>query len=182
MTPKQLANKKIILMAGYPGSGKSTIAKKICQKYGFDYLSSDLLRKKLFNQERFDSKGDKLVTIARRNTYPEMYKLAAKMIKDSKKVVIDASHMDPSIWQPAAKELNDQVENSEVCFLLVKTPEEEIRSRMSKLTQMGNEAETVFEAWNRVFGYFKAREARGEVSWPDKNSGIEIFIYDEKEF
>lgn len=43
----------LYLMAGYPGAGKTTIAKIIAQKTGAAHLSSDAIRLELFPQPQF---------------------------------------------------------------------------------------------------------------------------------
>jgi bifunctional polynucleotide phosphatase/kinase len=61
--------KEIIIMMGYPGSGKSTISKKLEEKYGYKIINQDLLKTKLKCQKE-----------------------AEKFIKNNESVIIDSTN------------------------------------------------------------------------------------------
>jgi bifunctional polynucleotide phosphatase/kinase len=62
-------NPEIIIMMGYPGSGKSTIAKEICQNENYIYIEGDVYK-----------------------TSAKMIKTALPHIKEKKSIVFDATH------------------------------------------------------------------------------------------
>jgi bifunctional polynucleotide phosphatase/kinase len=62
-------SKQVVIMVGYPGSGKSTIAKKICENEQFVLIQGDVHK-----------------------TSPKMIKAALPSIKEGKSVVFDATN------------------------------------------------------------------------------------------
>jgi bifunctional polynucleotide phosphatase/kinase len=62
-------NQELIIMIGYPASGKSTFAKEKFEKYGYEVLSGDILK-----------------------TVPKILKQLDIHLKDNKSVVIDATN------------------------------------------------------------------------------------------
>jgi bifunctional polynucleotide phosphatase/kinase len=61
--------KQVVIMVGYPGSGKSTIAKKICENEQFVLVQGDVHK-----------------------TSPKMIKAALPCVKEGKSVVFDATN------------------------------------------------------------------------------------------
>jgi len=62
-------NPEIIIMMGYPGSGKTTIAKEICKDERYVHIASDIYK-----------------------TLPKMKKAALEHIQQKKSIVFDATH------------------------------------------------------------------------------------------
>lgn len=58
----------LIVLAGVPGCGKSTVAKDISNRYGFQIVSSDAIRKELYGDEAIQGDGRKVFEIAHRRT------------------------------------------------------------------------------------------------------------------
>ena len=54
-------NRKIVILRGAPGSGKTTYAKKLVKEHGFKRINRDDLRD-MFNSYKFDSKDEKFLT------------------------------------------------------------------------------------------------------------------------
>jgi bifunctional polynucleotide phosphatase/kinase len=67
--PLDDGEKQIVIMMGYPGSGKSSVAKKICEKDGYVYIEGDLYK-----------------------TSVKMIKASLEHIKQNKSIVFDATH------------------------------------------------------------------------------------------
>ena len=63
------SNPEIIIMVGYPGSGKSTIAKNICKNKNFIHIEGDIYK-----------------------TYSKMIKASLEYILESKSIIFDATH------------------------------------------------------------------------------------------
>lgn len=61
--------KQVVIMMGYPGSGKSTVARNICQNENFVHIESDLYK-----------------------TSPKMIKASLEYIKQNKSIVFDATN------------------------------------------------------------------------------------------
>ena len=62
-------SKQVVIMVGYPGSGKSTVAKNICANTSFVLIQGDVYK-----------------------TSPKMLKVASEQVKDGKSVVFDATN------------------------------------------------------------------------------------------
>lgn len=76
---------KVIIMGGLPGSGKSTRAKEIAEKYGYEIFSSDAYRKKINGSEEDQSNG-KLI-------FDTLYKDALQAVKDGKDIIFDSCNV-----------------------------------------------------------------------------------------
>jgi len=155
-------------MVGFPGSGKSTLARKICAKFRCEYLSSDEIREKVFASRRFDSAGNKAVDGLRQQAYQLMYDTARTLLRQNKKVVLDATHLEPKKRLPVVKQLSAILEPIRFCYVLVKTPLTTIDQRMKeRAAEVHNPGESLYDAWKRVYGYFEANQAKGLLAWPD---------------
>jgi predicted kinase len=71
-------------MAGLPGSGKSYLGKRIAQKLKMPYLSSDLLRRKIFPNPAYTSEE-------KAEVYEFMLRLMKRYLRDEGGVVLDAT-------------------------------------------------------------------------------------------
>jgi predicted kinase len=155
-------------MTGFPGSGKSTLAKKICENFGCQYLSSDEIRQQVFRSKRFDSAGDQQVGVLRQQAYLLMYDTAVNFLNQQKKVTLDATHLEPAKRKLMIDKLTNAAEPSSFCYVLVKTPLKTIKERMKQRTaELHNPGESMYDAWQRVYGYFTEKQRQGIVSWPD---------------
>jgi hypothetical protein len=74
----------VVLVLGFPGSGKSYFATRLAKVLDADYLNSDRLRKKLFS-ERFYSKSEKA------KIYEVLLKKMQEAIDEEKNLVLDAT-------------------------------------------------------------------------------------------
>ncbi len=185
-TLSHFSHKRVYIMAGFPGCGKSTLAKKIAKQLDCVYFSSDEIREELTNQSRFDQIGDDVISKVREIVYPTMYSRAAAALKAGKKVVLDATHLEPAKFAQALPLLWEVITPEQVSFIAVKTTFKTIDKRMKKLDSVqnlgvlsksgGQEAqETMYQAWRRVYGYMEQRKIDGLVVWPtQKNSHIEV--------
>lgn len=91
----------LLLLAGLPGAGKSTLAYYLADRHGFDVVRSDVIRKELagapvtsrtpaeFRAGMYDQEMTS-------KTYAECRRRAAQLLWDGKRVVIDASFSQDS--------------------------------------------------------------------------------------
>ena len=75
--------KKLIVLIGIPGSGKSTISSKIIEKYGGQVVSSDAIRKELFGSE--ESQENPILV------WDTFYERAFKFLCDNEFTLLDAT-------------------------------------------------------------------------------------------
>lgn len=74
-----------IMMIGLSGAGKTTRAKEIKKKYGFELLSSDALRKQLLHDENDQTQNPYI--------FDEMKKRTIKYLSEGKSVIYDATNL-----------------------------------------------------------------------------------------
>lgn len=180
-------NKRVYIMAGFPGSGKSTLAKKIARQLDCVYFSSDEIREELANQSRFDQIGDAEVNKVRDLVYSTLYTRTVTALKAGRKVVLDATHLEPAKFAQALPLLWEVIAQDQVCFITVKTPFSVIDARMKKFDSIPNtgsmsktdsteSAESIYQGWRRVYGYMQERKKNGLIVWPtQKQTNIEQF-------
>lgn len=166
--------KKVIIMVGYPGSGKSTLAKKISKEYSYYLLSSDIIRKKLFNTSQLDLIDDDIIYKQMKVVNKELHKQATDKVLKGKKVIIDATHLNTKRRKQAMDIILEKISKDNICFIVQKIPKKEIFKRLRKVKRQDNNKETFFESWKRVYGYFEKRRKKGLLSWPSKSEGIDI--------
>lgn len=163
-------------MCGYPGSGKSTLAKKISKQFKFEYLSSDLIRKELFDSDRFDQKGHEFYNNIAHKIYEELYKRAVNLINNNKQIILDGTHLHINKRKIALDFILPSISKEDIAIITVKTPLEEIKERMSIFNDLYSpeSSETTFQAWQRVYNDFIEDEKNGLISWPDNSLNLDI--------
>ncbi|MEN9216975.1 MAG: AAA family ATPase, partial [Gloeomargarita sp. HHBFW_bins_162] len=89
----QRAKPQLFIMAGLSGSGKSTVARFISQKYGAIHIRSDAVRKHLGGIPLTEKGGAALYTGAMtERTYGELVQLALALLTEGQSVVLDAKY------------------------------------------------------------------------------------------
>ncbi len=83
--------KKLILMIGVPGSGKTTLARKIADK-GFKYINADSIREELYGNAA--EQGDK------EEVFALFFKRLDELMKDGTDVIIDNTNLNPKQRKP----------------------------------------------------------------------------------
>lgn len=76
----------LVMMCGLPGSGKSTYAKELEEKYGYTIHSSDNLRKELYGDENNQENNSEL--------FNELNRRIVSDLRDGKCVVYDATNIN----------------------------------------------------------------------------------------
>lgn len=72
-------------MVGLPGSGKSTMAKKLAEEYGAEIISTDAIRKEVLGVEGDLSEDSRIFKIA--------HDRCAKLLKSGQSVIFDACNL-----------------------------------------------------------------------------------------
>ncbi len=83
--------KRIILMIGVPGSGKTTLAKKIAEK-GFQYINADGIREELYGNAA--EQGDK------EEVFNLFFERLEKLMTAGTDVIIDNTNLNPKQRKP----------------------------------------------------------------------------------
>jgi predicted kinase len=83
--------KRIILLIGIPGAGKTTLAKKIEEK-GYHYLNADTIREELYGDAK--EQGDK------EEVFGIFFKRLEAAMKEGLDVIIDNTNLNPKQRKP----------------------------------------------------------------------------------
>lgn len=142
---------KIIMMVGLPASGKSYYADKIAKKENAIILSSDKLRKELFNNENDQNHNTEV--------FKELYKRVKENLKQENNIIIDATNIN----HKRRKALLDELKRFN-CFkecYLIATPykkcleqnrrrEREIPEHVIKRMYKHIFIPQYYEGWNKI--------------------------------
>jgi len=121
--------KKVIVIFGLSGSGKSFLARILHEEFGYEWLRSDVIRKGLMNikpEEKASAefgKGIYTEDITRR-VYREMIKKALDLTSKGKRVVLDATFLRKWQRELVSESFEDPL------FILAWADEEEIKRRL----------------------------------------------------
>lgn len=129
-------------MLGYPGAGKTTVARTLEVLTGAIRLSSDQIRVETYSQPNFSEKEHQ-------ELYDKINHLTEKYLLEGKSVIYDAN-LNRYIHRLEKYEIAKRI-GAEVKLLWVQTPEEIAKHRATKLGEadehrpFGNMIEDVFE-------------------------------------
>ncbi|MEN9218994.1 MAG: AAA family ATPase [Gloeomargarita sp. DG_2_bins_126] len=89
----QFTRPQLFVMAGLSGSGKSTVARFLAQKYGAIHIRSDAVRKHLGGISLSEKGGAELYTpVMTERTYGELLRLALALLREGQSVILDAKY------------------------------------------------------------------------------------------
>ncbi len=144
---------KAIIMTGLSGSGKSFVAKLISENFNYEWIRSDVIRKKIMGiSPEAEAKADFGKGIYAREitflVYNIMIVLGKECIKKGKGVVLDATFIED--WQ------RNLVRNnfSEYIFIHTVAPEEVIKLRLENRRDVSDATYSVYlkqkERWKDI--------------------------------
>ncbi len=144
--------KKIVVVFGLSGSGKSFISRILHEEFGYEWLRSDVIRKELAGLKPEESakapfgKGIYTEEMTRK-VYEEMVRRAERLLREGKKVVLDATFLKR--WQRdlVRERLRD------VLFILTMASDEEIRRRMERRRDVSDADFRVFLKQREIFEF-----------------------------
>lgn len=118
---------KLYIMCGLPYSGKSTLTKKLVEKFNFSVASMD---------EVIDERGFEITEMAQEDwnyVYTQGYERLKNMLSEGKTVILDLGNLKRSERDTARR----IAESMDILYKLiyVNTPIEEIRRRRLKNTE-----------------------------------------------
>ncbi len=109
----------LIIICGLPGSGKSTLSKRLKTKIPAIYLNTDIIRKQITKNPTYDENEKKAV-------YLEMMNIAEKHINQGRNVILDATFSTRK-FRDLALRVTDDLRIIE-CTL----PEQMVRARLDR--------------------------------------------------
>lgn len=124
---------QLFIMAGLSGSGKSTVARYLSQKYGAIHIRSDAVRKHLGGIPLQQKGGAELYTPAMtERTYGELLRLAVALLAAGQSVVLDAKYDRVNLRQQVCQAVGDLAIS--VRLIHTQAPVEVLRERLDLRT------------------------------------------------
>ncbi len=125
----------IILVAGLPGVGKTSVARELSKRFGLELLRSDVIRKEILGKKTYEQEEKFAV-------YDEMFERAGRL----KNVVLDATFYKQELRDRARKLANAL--GTELFIVECVCPEELVKERLGK--RYGDESEAGYAAYKVV--------------------------------
>ncbi|MFH1105962.1 MAG: AAA family ATPase, partial [Candidatus Aenigmatarchaeota archaeon] len=125
----------IILVAGLPGTGKTSVARELSKKLGAELLRSDVIRKEILGKRTY-AQEEKFAV------YDEMFERAERI----KNVVLDATFYKEELRNRARKLANAL--GTELFIVECVCPEELVKERLEK--RYGDDSEAGYAAYKVV--------------------------------
>ncbi len=130
----------LIIVCGLPGTGKTTVAKKIVTKIGGILLRTDVIRKELIEKPTYSEEEKQTI-------YSELFLRAKELIKNGKDVILDGTFAKKKNREKAKEISKEQIIVEIIC------PENIIKERIEK--RIGDESEANFIHYLKYKKFFE---------------------------
>jgi len=142
----------VILLAGLPGTGKSTLARKLARRYRLEHISTDSVRKRIFRDVRRDHFGRGSYSNRQRMVvYDTIYYVLYTLLKNNVGCVLDGTfyqdRMRAKVGRICARF------NANFVLVIVTCPEETVRKRFEEREK--RERRTLSDADSKIYEKFK---------------------------
>ena len=137
---------KLILVCGLPGSGKTTVAKKIADKTKSFVFNTDILRKELFEKPAYTKKEKELI-------YNLLFEMAEKFLRSAKNVVLEGTFYRRDL-RKRVKDLARKM-NSDFHMVEVVCRERTIKERMEKRRKQKTSSDADFKIYKKIKKQFE---------------------------
>ncbi|WP_037575976.1 AAA family ATPase [Sporocytophaga myxococcoides] len=132
----------VIIIAGLPGSGKSFFAEKLAKLIDARYLSSDIIRKELFQNPDYSEEEKEAV-------YSEMRLRMNKILFGKKDVILDATFIKDDLRKSFCKEC---IPHKITCkTIIISANEEDIKLRVSQKRPFSDADYSVYQKMKEQF-------------------------------
>lgn len=155
----------VILLAGLPGTGKSTLARKIARRYRLEHISTDSVRKRIFKDVREDSFGRGSYSIRQRLVvYDTIYYVLYTLLKHGVGSVLDGTFYQERL-RSKVKRISTRFD-AKFLLVIVTCPESFIRKRFEERAKRNRK--TLSDADSNVYEKFR------DMFEPTKLDHIEV--------
>ncbi len=151
-----MRKKKLILVMGLPGSGKTTFATALATAIGAKHLNSDMVRHDAGKRGHYD-------TASKAAVYNEMIHRTAEYLESGQQVVVDATFYKNKFREPYLK--LGKKHGAEIKWIEIKADEETIKKRISKKRKY---SEADFEVYKKIKKNYEPLEMPHLVLWSDQ--------------
>ncbi len=131
----------LILVCGLPGTGKTTVAKKIADKTKSFVFNTDIVRKELFEKPKYTKKEKELI-------YNLLFEMTEKFLKSAKNVVLDGTFYKKELRERVRKIAENM--NSDFHIVEVVCDEKILKKRMGKRTKKRTPSDADFEIYKKI--------------------------------
>ena len=137
----------LFIVCGLPGSGKTTLSRLVSKRYDALHISSDAVRKELFQKPAYSDDEKERV-------YDEVAERAGAALKEGRNVIIDSTCYRKAHRDRMRKLAHDAGTKSYT--LLCTLPEEEIKRRLDRRKKGLSDAN--YQVYLKVKGRFERME------------------------
>ncbi len=142
----------VVLLAGLPGTGKSTLARKLAYKYHLEYISTDSVRKRIFRDVRRDYFGKGSYSSRQRNVvYDTMFYVLYTLLKHRVGCVLDGTFYQERLRTKVSRICNRF--DATFVFVIVTCPESLITKRFEEREK--RKRKTLSDADTGIYEKFK---------------------------
>ena len=113
----------LLMLSGLPGTGKSYLARKLCEKIPFVVVESDFVRKTLFNPPTYSPRESAIV-------HRVCHILIDRLLKKGLRVIFDATNLS-EVHREYVYRLAER-NNAKLVIVQTVAPEEVVRQRLEK--------------------------------------------------
>lgn len=137
----------LIIITGLPGTGKTTVAEALAKEIGATVLSTDKIRKMIFEKPVYNEEDKRVV-------YGELFSQARKNLALDKNVILDGTFYT-KILRNRAKEIGKSLKKK-VYFVYCDTPEDLLKERINKRMDKYSDANyEVYLKMKKIFEQFE---------------------------
>jgi len=136
----------LIIIRGLPGTGKSTLSRKLAERLDAVHISSDNLRLKLVEKRTYSEREKMMV-------YEKMIENAVEFLRRNKNVILDATFYKRELLEKARKAAEELKKS---CILVeCILSEEKVKERIAQRDKNKDESEADFQVYKKVKSDFE---------------------------
>lgn len=141
----------LIIVCGLPGTGKTTLAKKIADETKSFLLNTDIIRKKMIYEPKYTEEEKSLV-------YKLLFEMAEKFLMTGKNVVLDGTFYKKDLRE-RAKEIAKKTKNK-FRMVEVRCDEKIVRKGMKERSKKESVSDADFEVYKKIKKQFEPIKER----------------------